>query len=126
LIPILDARYQTQQAITRLTEGVMENKLDICGRRVGRACKHQDYIQLFFADGSILNIFNRIIGGELNNDFLGSLANTTVSTCVSKEGSIVLQFSNGQQFEVGMIDADYSSPEALEFIGEDGRRIVWN
>jgi hypothetical protein len=104
----------------------MENNLDIEGRVVKRACKFHDYIQLYFDDGSILNIFNRVVEPASSDNHLESLANTTLLKVSLKEGVISFAFSNGKQLGIGISDTDYQSPEALEFINAQGRRIVWN
>jgi hypothetical protein len=103
----------------------MEPKLDIIGRVVDRACKVHDYVQIYFDNGSILNVFNKIGGGDLSDEFFLSLSRARVTEFELKEGAVSIAFSNGKRLKVGMTDDDYQSPEALELICSDGRLIVW-
>lgn len=91
-------------------------------RRILRVERVHDYMQIYFDDCSILNIFNtvRISGGQL-----GELTNCEIMGSDSDAATASLLLSNGGAIHIGISDADYSGPEAMEYIPASGLRIVW-
>jgi len=98
----------------------------IAGRTVKSAATVHDYMQIYFDDGTILNIFNRIRAPAIDDILLAGLVHETVSDEIACADTILLRFSSGKSLEIGMSDADYRGPEALELIESDGKRIVWS
>ena len=84
-----------------------------------------DYVQLQFDDGAILNIFNRYWLTPAERGDLSRLVGTTVVGSESTDSSECLRFSDETLLEIGMTDGDYNGPEAIEVIEIDGTRIVW-
>jgi len=98
----------------------------IAGRVIKSASIVHDYVQLNFDDGSILNVFNQIRTPTINDGFVAWLANKRVLEDITNKDVIILRLSGGDSVEIGMSDADYRGPEALELIEADGKRIVWS
>lgn len=91
-------------------------------RRIRQAERVHDYAQIYFDDGAILNIFNSfsVAGGEV-----ADLNGSEVIDVHSDEAAISLLLSDAKSIRVGMADADYRGPEALEYITVDGGRVIW-
>lgn len=92
-------------------------------QRINKIEEIHDYVQIHFANGAILNIFNTfsVSGGELV-DLIGS----EISGVNTNEIEANLLLSKGGAIHVGMTDADYVGPEAMEFIAANGARVIWS
>lgn len=89
--------------------------------KVARATRMPDYLQIFYEDGRILNVFN---SHNLDADF-EKMAGWTVADVSQNPNSLALVFSNGNVLTIGLQDSDYNGPEALELVLNAGSRIVW-
>lgn len=94
-------------------------------RYIERAEKIHDYVQLRFDDRAILNVYNRFSIDDNPNGDLSSLIGLMLTDTSSSDIAINLFLSGEKTFRIGMLDADYSGPEAMEYIASDGQRIVF-
>ena len=83
----------------------------------------EDYLQLFFTDGTILNVYNVY---EYDGQSVTSLEAQEVITASENDQEAVLSFSNGSRLVIGLKDDDYIGPEAMELIRKGEDPVVWN
>src|SRR5215471_15241423 len=81
-----------------------------------------DYAQLYFSDGSILNIYNRY---DLVNCTLSSIQGDQLIYAIESDDKIELEFDRGGLLLVGMTDGDYNGPEAMDLHLANGNIVVW-
>lgn len=97
----------------------------LCGRKIQKIEYIHDYVQLIFDGGEILNIFNALtVQGCPPEDLSQFLGSELCFVSVSKN-SVSFVFNGGKSVCVGMSDEDYRGPEAIEYLGANGERIVW-
>ena len=97
----------------------------LVGRKIQKAEMIHDYLQLWFDNGSLLNIFNVFIvmGFEIRN--LSEIVGCEVVTVDVGNAEIAIVFVDEKSIRIGMSDSDYQGPEAMEYIGVGGERVVW-
>lgn len=95
-------------------------------RHVEQVRHVHDYVQLRFDDGAILNVFNSATVSGGRPDDLSSLVGVEVAEVSSTNTNVCLVMADGNVLTVGMADADYRGPEAMEYIAADGGRVVWS
>lgn len=83
----------------------------------------EDYLQLLFVGGIILNIYNVYAYDGQTLSLLKGQQVTEVSESVE---SAVLSFSNRTHLIIGLKDDDYNGPEAMELIREGEAPVVWS
>jgi hypothetical protein len=97
----------------------------LMGRRIQKAEMVHDYLQLWFDNGVVLNIFNAFtLIGFVAYD-LSQLVGCEVGSVVARDNAVEIVLMGGKLIRVGMADSDYQGPEAMEYIGVDGECIVW-
>lgn len=81
-----------------------------------------DYLQLYFADGSVLNIFNHF-------DLLGAWPHRSEGTSIvgtaQSAAEFALVLSNGATLRIGLDEEDFVGPEAMEYVDQGGTRVTW-
>jgi len=91
-------------------------------KQIDRAEIIHDYLQLFFVDGTILNILNFYsIDGALDP----RLAGYELAVVQQNEKEVTLSLLPEGTIRVGLKNSDYRGPEAMEYIRKDGPCIVW-
>ena len=102
----------------------MPESLDYLRNRfIHRIEKIHDYVQIYFDDGSVLNIFNDF---SIGCSKFGDLIGCEVVEIVINESDIYFSLSKGITIRVGMVDADFYGPEAMEYIPTTGPSVVWS
>ena len=91
-------------------------------KRVTRFEHVHDYTQIYFHDGSVLNIFNAF---TIKNGNPATLIEKSVAEVHSDLKSIKIIFSHQDEIRVGMEESDFNGPEAMELIEADNSRFVW-
>jgi hypothetical protein len=104
----------------------MQNVLGLLvGRKIQEAEKIHDYLQLWFDNGVLLNIFNVItVIGCMADDF-SQFVGCEVSSINESDVAVEIVFLDGKLLRVGMSDGDYHGPEAMEYVGVGGEIVVW-
>lgn len=82
-----------------------------------------DYLQIFFSNGAILNIFNKY-SYKANDSRICSLVGTFATQLTQNQQNICIFFSNGSELIIGLSNDDYNGPEALELIRKGENPIV--
>lgn len=95
------------------------------GRKVKSALRVQGYLQIYFCDASILNVFNRVRIPQISEDFLAQLTEKIITNEIIDSDTLALEFSGGIRLEIGLADADFQGPEALAVTEPDGRITIW-
>lgn len=97
----------------------------LMGRRIVKAKKVHDYLQLWLDNGALLNIFNLFtVSGSVTDDF-SQLIGCEICSVVESNIAVEIVFLNGKLLRVGMADSDFQGPEAMEYVGVGGEIIVW-
>ena len=97
----------------------------LVGQRVSVVERVHDYVQLRFSNGDLLNVYNDFsLSGATGGD-LATLANCVVEDVQADDRFLTFVFSE-KSLQVGLVDAAYRGPEAIEYIAADGGRIVWS
>ena len=118
-IHILGVLLQTKAAIFQLIMNVLQKLVGLTLQKTEQVI---DYAQLYFSDGSILNIYNR---HDLVNCTLSSIQEDQLIYAVESDDKIELKFDGGGLLSVGMTDDDYNGPEAMDLNLADGNIVVW-
>jgi len=93
--------------------------------RIKKAELIHDYLQLYFEDGIVMNVFNSFcVVGNKSTDF-SSISEIEISSVSLENERIDIELSDGKIIQIGMQEKDYRGPEAIEFIEASGRRVVW-
>lgn len=97
----------------------------LVGQKIQKTEKLYDYLQLWFDKGVLLSIFNifTMIGCEPNT--VSQLVGCEVTSINESDEVIEFVLTGGKSLRIGMRSSDYQGPEAIELIGKDGERIVW-
>lgn len=95
---------------------------DLVGLTIQMAKKLQDYAQIGFKDGIILNIYNNYV---LSGKDISSLEGKRIVEIKETEREIVIFLENDQQMKIGLLDQDFNGPEALELNCIDSPPVVW-
>jgi hypothetical protein len=82
-----------------------------------------DYLQIFFSNGAILNLFNKY-SYKANDSRICSLVGSFVTQLTQNQQNICISFSNGSELIIGLSYDDYNGPEALELIRKGEKPIV--
>jgi hypothetical protein len=92
----------------------------ICGRIIIKIIYIHDYIQIYFNDNGILNLYNKtIINGE-DNMFI----NKIVKDIFTIKNKLIIYCNKNLFIEMSMLDKDYVGPEAIEYNNEDITIVV--
>jgi len=91
----------------------------IIGNTISQICPIEDYIQIFFIDGSILNLNNDVVFSHQLNQY--SYKNVTDFTLTENIMRIIV---NGNEITMSMKDVDYHTTEAFEFCTKDEEWII--
>jgi hypothetical protein len=82
----------------------------------------QDYFQLIFPEGTILNIYNKY---QYDGGSVLALEGKKLISVVETNNKIVLDFGDSGRLSVGLLDEDYNGPEAIELIRKGEPPIIW-
>jgi len=82
----------------------------------------EDYLQIFFAGGAILNIFNaHTITQGRDPEFAGY----EITAAQEDKNAITLLMSPGGKIQIGLQNSDYQGPEAMMFLRKGKPTIIW-
>ena len=97
------------------------------GLKIQKAEMVYDYLQLWFDNGVGLNIFNvfTVTGGCVADNLSQLVGCEVCSVDISYIAVRIVLATGAKSIRVGMSDCDYHGPEAMEYIGTGGERIVW-
>jgi hypothetical protein len=101
---------------------------NLVGLHIDRAEMVHDYVQLRFDNDAVLNLYNKVdlIGQSREALAIPSIVGCAVKTAQAVGDAVELLMDRGQLLRISMLDADYRGPEAMEYIGADGARVVWS
>jgi len=97
----------------------------LVGHKIQRVEKLYDYLQLWFDNGIMLNIFNIFTMIGFESDAVSLLAGCEVCAINESDEGVEFVFLGGMLLRVGLQNNDYQGPEAIEFIGKGGERVIW-
>lgn len=94
---------------------------------IGLFIKHiesiHDYIQIVFADGTVLNIFNSY---SYDGASLFDVSNLKVIDVSELEKVVTIKLENGSVLMIDLKEEAYNGPEAMMLIREGESPVVWN
>jgi len=79
----------------------------------------EDYLQIYFVDGSILNLNNKVTLSHQSQQFSNEIINDLIIT-----KDVMCIKVNDKEIAMSMKEEDYYSPEAFEFCSDNERWIV--
>ena len=97
------------------------NRLEnmIIGNKILKIVLIEDYIQILFSNGSILNMYNDVAFShqyqQYSNEIVEDFVISDLLMCIKVDG---------KEISMGMKEDDYSTPEAFEFHSGDSELIV--
>ena len=94
---------------------------NLVGEKSEIVTRIEDYIQVVFANGDTLTIFNRC---EISGKGL-PWGNLLLERVDSDPHSIALIFSDGHLLTIGLNEADFMGPVALTLHTASGEIVVW-
>jgi hypothetical protein len=97
----------------------------LVGHRVCKAQLVHDYLQLFFEDGTALNVFNRFDLVDAPTPGLMQLEGAEASCIMANEPAIEIQFATGARLCIDLEDGSWTGTEALECEATKGAILVW-
>lgn len=95
----------------------------IKNRRVREIKSQFDYIQLFFSDGMILNVYNNHKFSKGDASVLNKAFVTSVEELQDK---VIIEFDNHITLSIGLEDDDYNGPEALALFRPGEPSVICN
>jgi hypothetical protein len=98
----------------------------LVGQKIQNAVVVYDYIQIFFGNGAVLNVFNTFVLAGFEYDAVSQLIGCEVSAVNESETEVKFAFLDNKSLSINLRDSAYKGPEAMEFFREDGECIVWN
>ncbi|MCP5013379.1 MAG: hypothetical protein GY942_25675 [Aestuariibacter sp.] len=94
---------------------------------IGLFIKHiesiHDYIQIVFADGTVLNIFNTY---SYDGASLFNVSDVKVIDVDELEEIVNIKLENGGVLLIDLKEAAYNGPEAMVLIRKGESPVVWN
>ena len=102
----------------------MQGLDQIIGERIEKIEAIHDYLQIWFSNGALLNVYNAfdLLG---TGGLVSSLVQGVIQQIKTDDCSLMLSLVDGRALRIGLLDADFRGPEAMEYIGVDGVRVVW-
>jgi hypothetical protein len=94
----------------------------LIGLHVSKIQVTRDYLQIFFAEGGVLNIFN---SHTIENASDPGLTGYEVVGVEPKDTAISLFLLPEGKIKVGLLNSDYQGPEAMTFQTAEGQIFVW-
>lgn len=91
----------------------------ITGRTIRAIEDVEDYIQVFFSGGGVLNLYNPVAPFSRRR-----LIGKTIELLSYDTKRLLLQVSDGSRLTMSCLDEDYVGPEAFYFKDSDGTMIV--
>ncbi|MDR2922918.1 MAG: hypothetical protein LBU85_06220 [Treponema sp.] len=91
----------------------------LIGKTISKIIPIEDYLQIFFADGSILNLNNKTTFSHQFQHFYNETINDLIIT-----NDVICIKANDKEIAMSMKEEDYYSPEAFEFCSENEEWIV--
>lgn len=92
----------------------------LVGCTVSKVERVHDYLQLWFSDGSTLNIYNKYRCVVDVSD----IEKKTLESVDETPERVLLNFA-GSPLEIGLRNDDYSGPEALDLRRPGNALVVW-
>ena len=84
-----------------------------------------DYLQIGFDGGGGMNIFNDFTVDGCNKERLSMIEGTRLESAEYSKTVFRLTFDNGVVINVCMSDDAFNGPEALQYVGPDGKEVIW-
>jgi len=101
---------------------VTKSSKHLIGQRIERIQETHDYLQIFFAGGAILNIFNaHTIADGHDPEFAGY----EITAAQEDKNAITLLMSPEGKIQIGLRTSDYRGPEAMVLLEEGKPTIIW-
>jgi len=91
----------------------------LVGKTVSKIIPVEDYFQIYFMDGSILNLNNKITFSHQLQQF----SNGTINDLIITKDAMRIKIDD-KEIAMSMKDEDRYSPEAFEFSARNGECIV--
>lgn len=82
----------------------------------------QDYFQIIFQDGTILNIYNKY---KYEGGSVVSLEGKKLLYVSESNNKILLDFGDNGILSIGLLEEDYNGPEAIGLIRKGEPLVVW-
>jgi hypothetical protein len=83
----------------------------ICGRIIVKIIYIHDYMQIYFNDNGILNLYNKTIINGDDNLFI----NKTVKDIFTIKNKLIIYCNKDLFIEMSILDKDYMGSEAFEY-----------
>ena len=105
----------------------MESKLDIIiGILITEANKIADYFQIFFENGTILNIYNEYYFIPNKTFNLSQIKGFKISDVLESKSEVKITFSNKINLIIDLRDDAFKGPEAITLSVPGDPMVVWN
>ena len=103
----------------------MANIFDpLVGSKISSVEMVHDYLQLYFENGEILNIYNKYTLSNCDELKLLMLVGCKISNIVVNDIEVTISFTTGELINVSLLDADYSGPEAMQYIDMNKNHFI--
>jgi hypothetical protein len=93
----------------------------LVGNQVSKSLAIEDYIQLFFENGDVLNIYNRYVLEPGSVTLEGRLLERVIET----NNALTLEFVDQIKLVIDLKDSGYQGPEAIQLNRSNGQIIIW-
>ena len=91
----------------------------VIGNTISRISPIEDYIQIFFIDGSILNLYNNVI---FSSDYQQFFNETVKDLLITETMMRIIVYD--KEITMSMGEKDYCTTEAFAFCSKDEEWIV--
>ena len=91
----------------------------LIGNTIAKVSPIEDYMQIYFIDGSILNLYNNVTFSHQYQQYVNEIVKELIITNIS----ICIKTSN-KNIIMSLKEEDYSAPEAFAFCSKNEDWIV--
>jgi hypothetical protein len=95
----------------------------LIGLEIAKMADIHDYSQVFFTDGSTLNIFNSYV---LEGVDMKEVQGRIINNATEGADEVKLSLTPSGSILVDIRDIAYIGPEAMEYVSKDNQITVWN
>ncbi|MDR0322122.1 MAG: hypothetical protein LBI28_11510 [Treponema sp.] len=88
---------------------------NIYGKTITKINYIHDYMQIYFNDNGILNLYNKTMINENENLFI----NKAVNDIFTIKNKLIISCNKDLFIEMSMLDKDYVEPESFEYNNKD-------
>lgn len=82
-----------------------------------------DYLQIYFTNGSILNIYNSY---TVRNGKLEEIKGKKLCTVLENDMKVELIFCDSSSINIDLTSEAYNGPEAIQLIRDGHPTVIWN